>query len=224
MAVIACPNCGAPVIAGAIYCDRCDYDLRSPEIVKPVSSAPAPARGTGISTGQCPVCQHINREDAVFCENCGARLTGNAPPRVISQPTPNEALLPSAPLPVYQPEISPNPPVPTPHVLTSCLVVQSTNTNLVFPQGITEIIVGREDAISGVYPEINLEPFGAQEAGVSRRHLRMQYTGKDWIVEDLNTVNGTYLNRQRLAPGQSAALKDGDELRLGKLALLFHTD
>ena len=41
------------------------------------------------------------------------------------------------------------------------------------------------------------------------------------FLEDLDSVNGTALNRQRLAPHQPSPVKDGDEIRLGKLVLLY---
>jgi pSer/pThr/pTyr-binding forkhead associated (FHA) protein len=104
------------------------------------------------------------------------------------------------------------------------LVVAGANVSLDLPPGKSEYIIGRADEISGVFPEINLEPFGGQDAGVSRRHLKLWNVYGTWMVEDLNTVNGTFLNRQRLAPNKPAPLNPGDELRLGRLALIFKLD
>jgi len=116
------------------------------------------------------------------------------------------------------------PPIPVPVVgaITGRLVIQSANVSLAIPPGKQELLLGREDPVSGVFPEINLDPYGGQEAGVSRRHARISLQGGGLVVEDLNTVNGTILNRQRLNPGQTMPLKDGDELRLGKLVLNYH--
>ena len=210
MATTNCPNCGAPVIAGAIYCDDCGADLRSAAPAG-LASVMLPAESGPVAPGEiCTTCNHINREGAAFCENCGTALS-------------------SSPLPVYQPPIAPAAPVPSaqlaaPPAMASRLVIQGSNTSLELPQDKAEIVLGREDAVSGVFPEINLEPFGAQDAGVSRRHLKIHHSGRSWMVEDLNSINGSFLNRQRLVPGQPTQLKHGDELRVGKLALIFYSD
>lgn len=100
-------------------------------------------------------------------------------------------------------------------------VGDAAGNRLPLPAGFTELLIGREDPASNVFPDIDLEPFGGQEAGVSRRHARLSAQSGMIYIEDLNTVNGTFLNRQKLIPGQPALLKNGDELRLGKLILLF---
>jgi pSer/pThr/pTyr-binding forkhead associated (FHA) protein len=42
------------------------------------------------------------------------------------------------------------------------------------------------------------------------------------LIEDLDTTNGTAVNRQRLAPRQTQPIRDGDEIRFGKLVATFH--
>ena len=54
---------------------------------------------------------------------------------------------------------------------------------------------------------------------VSRRHLRVRWTGKGFEVEDLNSSNGTIVNGQRLAPFERRALGPGDLVRIGRLDL-----
>jgi hypothetical protein len=81
------------------------------------------------------------------------------------------------------------------------------------------IHVGRLDRSAGVFPEIDLENDGGHNAGVSRRHVRILRQPDGYYVEDLGSINGTFLNRRRLSPGAPAELKDGDELRLGNIVL-----
>jgi hypothetical protein len=166
----------------------------------------------GGQPGGCPVCGHTNRSGAIFCENCGVRLASAPPPLVPQSPF-------VEPLPAFQPPIA-----ATPKPATAYLYLSAGMLRLDFPAGKSEFIVGREDAISGIFPEINLEPHGAQEAGVSRRHLRLVNSGGTWLVEDLNTVNGTFVNRQRLPGGQPVTLRSGDELQLGKLVIIFNLE
>jgi len=54
--------------------------------------------------------------------------------------------------------------------------------------------------------------------GVSRHHARIVLTNGSATLEDLGSKNGTHLNSQRVT---SAALSDGDEIRLGKATLVF---
>lgn len=123
------------------------------------------------------------------------------------------------------PPAQPQPVIPAPlAMVTGRFVVQATNTSLPFPVGKQEILVGREDPVSGIFPEVNLDPHGGQEAGVSRRHMRLFLQSGVLMIEDLNTVNGTVLNKQRLPANQPFPLNHGDELRLGKLALIYYAN
>jgi pSer/pThr/pTyr-binding forkhead associated (FHA) protein len=99
------------------------------------------------------------------------------------------------------------------------LHVPGRNAALSLP-ATSEVLVGRSDAVSGVYPDIDLTPYEGIEKGVGRRHLLMSINDQGQVViEDLNSTNGTYLNNQRLSPQQPQPIADGDEIRLGKLVL-----
>ena len=86
-----------------------------------------------------------------------------------------------------------------------------------------EIFVGREDPVSGVYPDVDLTPHGGEEGGVSRRHARLYVEGGNYLVEDLDSTNFTFVNKQKLTPKTGQPLSDGDELRVGRVALVFRT-
>ena len=53
---------------------------------------------------------------------------------------------------------------------------------------------------------------------VSSRHCRVLFDGGQYVVEDNNSTNGTYLNKQRVSRAQ---LKNGDELTIGKHTVAF---
>jgi pSer/pThr/pTyr-binding forkhead associated (FHA) protein len=53
---------------------------------------------------------------------------------------------------------------------------------------------------------------------ISRSHCRLWHDQPDWLVEDLNSTNGIYLNGK---PVKKAFLKDGDILQLGTIQLVF---
>ena len=56
---------------------------------------------------------------------------------------------------------------------------------------------------------------------VSRRHARLTWTGQQFLIEDLGSTNGTFVNNVRVVGPQS--LSPGDSLRLGTLTLSFHS-
>jgi hypothetical protein len=53
---------------------------------------------------------------------------------------------------------------------------------------------------------------------VSRRHATLLNRDGKWRIEDLGSLNGTFVNRRRV---ESATLEDGDEIQIGKYRLTF---
>ena len=102
------------------------------------------------------------------------------------------------------------------------LVVNDSGLRLnLFAADQASIVLGRIDILSGVGADLDLEPYGGSLAGLSRHHARLSWQDNSCQIEDLNSVNWTYLNNQRLIPEQPALLKDGDALRLGNVLLTF---
>jgi pSer/pThr/pTyr-binding forkhead associated (FHA) protein len=103
------------------------------------------------------------------------------------------------------------------------LIVEESGWRVALPSTVeqAEIVVGREDALSGAVPDVDLGPYGADAYGVSRRHIRLVRDKTGYRVEDLGSVNLTYVNDQRLEPGRSVELQDGDRIVIGKLGLFF---
>lgn len=58
--------------------------------------------------------------------------------------------------------------------------------------------------------------------GVSRRHARIVVRGGEARVEDLGSKNGTFVEGERV--NGTCLLKDGDEIRLGPVALTFKVE
>lgn len=54
---------------------------------------------------------------------------------------------------------------------------------------------------------------------VSREHAHFVRTGTDFLVRDAGSLNGTYVNRERVA---EAELVEGDEVQIGKYRLTFY--
>ena len=82
-----------------------------------------------------------------------------------------------------------------------------------------QVIVGRFAPTDNTPPDIDLVPYEAERKGVSRRHIRIVDSGNQVLVNDLDSLNGTWLNGERLKPLVEYPLHDGDFLKLGDLEL-----
>jgi hypothetical protein len=84
-----------------------------------------------------------------------------------------------------------------------------------------ETSIGRWDADSGIFPDIDLDE-DDPEAKISRRHARIIKHNGQFLIEDLGSTNGTFINRgRRLLPGKRHVLQHGDEVIIGKTFLKF---
>lgn len=54
---------------------------------------------------------------------------------------------------------------------------------------------------------------------VSREHAHFVRVGNDFLMRDTGSLNGTYVNRERVA---EAELHEGDEVQIGKYRLTFY--
>jgi hypothetical protein len=89
-----------------------------------------------------------------------------------------------------------------------------------------EVVIGRTAENQTVRPDLDLSPANASNLGVSRLHLSLTYDGANNTVQikDLGSANGSYVNGQKILPTERRALRNGDEVRLGRLVLrvTFH--
>jgi hypothetical protein len=69
---------------------------------------------------------------------------------------------------------------------------------------------------------VDLSKYYARVLGVSREHAAIHYTDNGWMVEDLGSTNGTYVNDGKLPAHQLHALQNGDTVRLGQLTLFVY--
>jgi NADPH-dependent 2,4-dienoyl-CoA reductase/sulfur reductase-like enzyme/pSer/pThr/pTyr-binding forkhead associated (FHA) protein len=70
------------------------------------------------------------------------------------------------------------------------------------------MVLGRQ---AGVYLLID-------HPSVSRRHAELSYANGQYVLHDLGSTNGTFVNDTRMEPGSTHILNPGDQMRLGKIA------
>jgi eukaryotic-like serine/threonine-protein kinase len=84
-----------------------------------------------------------------------------------------------------------------------------------------EHLIGRPDPEQGIRPQIDLTKYDTS-ARVSRRHAKIIAVGNQFLIEDLGSSNGTFINDQlRLQPKRPHTLASGDVVRLGSTQLKF---
>ncbi len=73
-----------------------------------------------------------------------------------------------------------------------------------------QLVIGR-DSSSGV---------AINDAEISRKHARLNFQGGKYVIEDLGSTNGTFVNGQRLV--SPVVLKSGDVVSLGEQIVLMY--
>lgn len=164
----------------------------------------------------CTACGRQNPDDARFCSQCGNRLVeqdastpavsdatatiqfGAGSPAGDRVETSDRALSPVDAAAVDA--------LPIGHAL---LVVQKG------PGSGSRFLLDADEVTAGRHPESGIF---LDDVTVSRRHAVFRRDGGTFTVEDAGSLNGTYVNRDRIEKTQ---LTDSDEVQVGKYRLVF---
>jgi FHA domain/Double zinc ribbon len=189
---------------GSLFCDECGEPLAS------VATAAAPAAAPDAGSQMCASCGTESPAGELFGSNCGSPLGSAAPtPAAVGTVAPDPAVgMAAAPVATAVP------------ALTARLIVEADNQEFDL-SGKDSIMIGREDAVSNIFPDVDLTPHGGEEGGVSRLHAHIFVENGQYMLEDENSTNFTFLNRQKLAGKSPTALHDNDEIKLGRVLLRF---
>jgi hypothetical protein len=147
----------------------------------------------------CPECGFQNPEVANYCAKCGALLVKDeGGVETTMSYVPEEAEDESGTLEDLG-------------VKGPALVVRSGGGRVgeTFPVEAERTLIGRSPDC-----EIFLD-----DVTVSRKHAVLHHRDDAFLVEDLGSLNGTFLNKERIESGE---LSDTDELQIGKYRLTFH--
>lgn len=99
-------------------------------------------------------------------------------------------------------------------------------SGLVFPLAKDgETSVGRIDPVTGIHPDVDLTPVDGKRS-ISRRHarIRRQEDGSFIVIEDVGTMNGTFVKGVRLSAGKPHPVEAGDAVIFGTIQCRFEID
>lgn len=155
----------------------------------------------------CKNCLHKNPPGAIFCTECGAQL---AISEIATQSIRTDKVVAAAGQdgPIVIPKPITDNAWGSLHLMDSGQILPLTERN--------EYTVGRLSEGQPVVPDLDLTPYKAYAAGVSRLHALLKREGKRVIIMDLGSANGTYVNGKRLTPQTERLLNHGDVVALGK--------
>lgn len=85
------------------------------------------------------------------------------------------------------------------------------------PNAGSRFLLDRETTNAGRHPDSDIF---LDDVTVSRRHAEFRREGNDFVVVDVGSLNGTYVNRE---PVDTSVLANGDEVQIGKFRLVFLT-
>jgi pSer/pThr/pTyr-binding forkhead associated (FHA) protein len=85
------------------------------------------------------------------------------------------------------------------------------------PNAGSRFLLDRDTTSAGRHPDSDIF---LDDVTVSRRHAEFRREGGEFVVIDVGSLNGTYVNRE---PVDQAVLAGGDEVQIGKFRLVFLT-
>ena|SRR5271170_3631115 len=207
--MIKCGECGYENMDGLDYCDGCGAKLaaaapgaspaaEAPPAAAPEAPAAAPAETAAADGAPAP------SAEAPAAETPKSEApTGEIKPEAAPESAPAAAAAVAAGAP-FKAKLS---------------VVRGGRKGQEFPLEDGNNLIGRWDPETGSFPEVDLDA-DDPEAKISRKHALIRIDGGKITIEDIGSLNGTYVNRQpRLSPGSPAEIKSGDEVIIGKTFL-----
>lgn len=222
-----CPECGYNNEDGSLFCDNCKTDLDSP-VIAPLT------RSTPMNDDQLPPAEPVDipitLSEAVPAESI---------PPVLLEPTTEilEPIVPAVPfnaenvpaipysalstvVPPPPEPVSVTPPIPvvpppaTASVLKPRLVVmRGMKVDMTYPIYPGSNFLGRTDDKP---VDIDLDEQEAPDRiWCSRQHAVIHFENGKLTLEDLNSLNGSFVNRNRVYPGQPKELHENDVIQIG---------
>lgn len=167
----------------------------------------------------CPRCRYPNQDAALVCNLCGENFTSATGEESSSAPTQRavppvtpakpSAVRPSFGFPHLPGAGTPPPTAARPTAQLGFYLISHPYPPVKLAPG-PEFIIGREKNTDLVLPATL----------VSRRHASVRWSGEHYVIKDLGSSNGTFVNGQRIT---EHTLAPGDKIAIGTFSVLFLT-
>jgi FHA domain-containing protein/zinc ribbon protein len=169
----------------------------------------------------CARCGHANSEGSRFCSNCGNPLVPGVAPADQTAERPAEVTSTMALSAVSVTDtgdlvggevVEARASVPEGLSHGNALLVVQRG-----PNAGSRFLLDAEVTSAGRAPDSDIF---LDDVTVSRRHAEFTRAAQGYLVRDVGSLNGTYVNRERI---EEVLLADGDEVQIGKYRLVFLT-
>lgn len=180
---------------------------------QPVTYASVFVKREVLAMIRCPICQADNVVNTLLCRHCGASLIEKADRKTDPLDTKDVGWIGGT----TDQQATPSPqPALSPGAIRLKIGVGKREVEVQLDKA---ILVGRLDPDSNCFPEIDLTEDTIQDRSVSRRHARIYKQDDQVVIEDVGSINGTFVNGQRLGSLIAKTLRDGDTLQLGTVLM-----
>jgi len=202
--MVKCPFCGFDNEDGALFCEQCKSDL---------SSVPAPAAAV-------PVAHVVGADSPPVAEAVPVEtMQGTAPLAQTVEAVPIAEAAPAAAVAAPAAETAPAGQSVPPGSQPKLIVRRGLKIGVEFPIYPEYNYIGRADEKPVDIDLEDQEP--PDRVWCSRQHAVIHFdeAASVIMVEDLNSSNGTYVNRNRVYPGQKKQLMANDTIQIGTVHL-----
>jgi pSer/pThr/pTyr-binding forkhead associated (FHA) protein len=212
--MIKCGECGYENMDGLDYCDGCGAKLAASA---PAAGAPA-AGAAPAAPSDAPAAPAPAADASAAPTDCAAAPAPAEAEKPSEAPT-GEIKAPESAAPPADSTPPPSAPAAPSAFKAKLAVVRGGRKGQEFPLEDGNNLIGRWDPETGSFPEVDLDA-DDPEAKISRKHALLRIDGGKITIEDIGSLNGTYVNRQpRMQPGTPVEVKTGDEIIIGKTFL-----
>ncbi len=168
-----------------------------------------------VSENICPVCKTKNEPGAMVCGHCGAALIDPFLESGLKTKTTDMQAVTPEMIREWSLKATKEAAVPD----SGIAFYVDGHSMPAYMDSTGEFILGRQVGTSAELL-LDLAPFGGYSLGLSRRHVIIRRGGDGYELLDLGSVNGTFLNEERLVPYTPYPLPSGSHLRLGRMRIL----
>jgi hypothetical protein len=232
--MIVCPFCHFENEDGALFCEQCKSDLTgvdsAPAVPVAAEAPPLPVAEAIEEAIPFAMADAIEIVEEVPSFPMAEMAVEEMPPLPVAEAMPEAIAEEVAPAPIAE-EVAPAPiaaaPVASPVSDDPYFVSDSANPRLYVVRGQKPKVefpilgglnfIGRADDKP---VDIDLEDQeNPERVWASRQHAVIEFEDNKITIEDLNSSNGTFLNRNKIYPGQKMPLKANDMVQIGNIQM-----